>query len=159
MLMLAGSLFVAAVAAADPCALVTRAEAAALAGHAISSAIASGPEVDPDTKASVAACLMGGGPVAVLVTVETYASAAAALRVVTAGYVKEQIDDETAKVEVEPAGVGDRAFWAYTDNGARIVTVRGATAVIVALAGPDFKNAASTRQALRAAAVRALSRL
>jgi hypothetical protein len=140
-LMLTFALTAAALLAGNPCTLVTKAEAATVTGKVPTRDLPYGPEADPETKASV----------------ETFSTPAAALATMTPKRLLELMDPE-AKVEPE-SGLGDRAFWAHSDTSARMVVIRGATAVSFVIGGVDLTKAGGKRAATRALAVKALSRL
>jgi len=69
----------------------------------------------------------------------------------------ERLDDVTEFKEV--TGIGDRAFWAYTETGAEFVVMKGATVLGVSLGGKLPKPPASYEAALRAAASAAAAKL
>ena len=155
--MLTLALAAAALLATSPCALITKAEAATVTGKAPTRDLPYGPETDPETKASVTWCMMTGAPVGIIVYIETFATPAAAVATMTPARILELMDPD---VKVEPeAGLGDRAFWAHSDTSARMVVIRGATAVSFVIGGVDLTKAGEKRAAARALAVKALSRL
>ena len=152
-------LALASVLSADPCTLVTRAEAAAILDTPITTAFPSDPEVHPLSNASVVTCMMGGGQVMMLVSVDTYASPEAALKTMTKEFVKELAGDFEARVDTEPPGLGDRAFWLSSVGSARYYVVRGRTTLSITIAGAKLKDVDSKRDAIRALMVKALSRV
>lgn len=147
----------AALLAANPCTLVTKPEAATVTGKAPTTVLPYGPEADPETKASVTWCVMSGAPVGIIVYIETFATPAAAVATMTPKRILELMDPDV-KVEPEP-GLGDSAFWAHSDTSARMVVIRGATAVSFVIGGVDLTKAGAKRAAARAIAVKALTRL
>lgn len=155
--MLTLALTTAALLAADPCALITPAEAAQITGARPTSVLPYGPEADPETRASVRWCVMSGTPVGLIVYAETFATPAAALKTMTREHILSLMDSDVT-VEAE-AGLGDRAFWAHSDTAARMVVIRGATAVSILIGGVDLTKAGQKRAAARTAAARALTRM
>jgi hypothetical protein len=143
--------------ATNPCSLVTPAEAMTITGKRPTSILNYGPETDPETKASVTWCVMGGAPLGLLLYVDTYASPAAALASVTPQRIHSLMDSD---VKVEPeAGLGDRAFWAHNDTSARMVVIRGAAVMSILIGGVDLTKAGEKRAAARTMAAAALKRL
>jgi hypothetical protein len=151
------TLVAATVLAADPCTLVTKADAATVTGTAPTTVLSYGPEADPETKAKVTWCVMSGAPVGLLVYIDDFATPAAAVKVMTPARIVELMANPAVKVEPE-AGLGDRAFWAHADDVARIVVIRGATVLSIVIGG-DLTKAGEKRAAARAVALTALKRL
>lgn len=155
--MLTLALTVSTLLATNPCTLVTPAEAMTITGKRPTSILNYGPEKDPDTKASVTWCVMGGAPVGLLLYVDAYASPEAALAAVTPQRIQSLMDSDV-KVEPEP-GLGDRAFWAHNDTSARVVVIRGATVMSILIGGVDLTKAGEMRGPARTLALTALKRL
>ena len=155
--MLTSALALAALLAAGPCTLITKTEAATVTGKAPTTVLPYGPERDPDTKASVTWCVMSGAPVGIIVYVDTYATAANALKMVTRERILSLMDSDVT-VEPEP-GLGDRAFWAHSDTSARMVVIRGAVVMSMVIGGVDLTRAGQKRAAARALANKGLARL
>lgn len=155
--MLTSALALTAVLAAGPCTLITKTEAATVTGKAPTTVLPYGPERDPETKASVTWCVMSGAPVGIILYVDTYATAADALKMVTAERIKSLMDDDVTVVP-EP-GLGDRAFWASSDTSARMVVIRGDVVMSMLIGGVDLTKAGQKRAAARALAIKALAKL
>jgi hypothetical protein len=66
--------------------------------------------------------------------------------------------DSPAKL-VPEEGLGDKAVWAYNDEGSEFVVLKGKTAVGVALGGDLGKKPASFHDALRATTAKAVAKL
>ena len=154
--MLTSAFALAALLAAGPCTLITKTEAATVTGRAPTTVLPYGPEADPETKASVTWCVMSGAPVGIIVYVDTYATAADALKTVTRERIL-SLMDSAVTVEPEP-GLGDRAFWAHSDTSARMVVIRGGVVMSMVIGGVDLSKAGQKRAA-RALAIKALARL
>lgn len=155
--MLSIAIAAAALMAAAPCTLVTKAEAATVTGTAPTTVLSHGPETDPETKARVTWCVMSGAPVGLIVYIDDFGTAAAAQKVMTPARIVELMDPS---IKVEPeAGLGDKAFWAYSDESARIVVIRGGQVLSIVIGGVELTNAGQKRAAARAVALKALARM
>ena len=62
-------------------------------------------------------CMYRGAKSMLIVSVMTFANAAAARKATTKELVAGRLDDELIKLTEEP-GLGDKAYWAYTARGA-----------------------------------------
>ncbi len=143
--------------AADPCTLITKPEAATVTGKAPTTVLSYGPENDPETRSKVTWCVMSGAPVGIIVYVDEYSTPAAATKVMTPARIIELMDPS---IKVEPeAGLGDRAFWAWSDESARMVVIRGGTVLSIVIGGVELTKAGTKRAAARAIAVKALTRM
>lgn len=155
--MLTFAVATAALMAADPCTLITKPEAATVTGKAPTTVLSYGPERDPETKASVRWCVMSGAPVGIIVYLEELGTLEAATKFMTPARIVEVMDPS---ITVEPeAGLGDRAFWAWSDESARMVVIRGGTVLSIVIGGVELTKAGTKRAAARAVAVKALSRM
>lgn len=68
------------------------------------------------------------------------------------------MEGEGSRIVEEP-GLGDKAYWAYTSEGAEIVVLKGAVVLGVAVGGQLPNPPVSYRKALRAATAAALLKL
>jgi hypothetical protein len=144
--------------AKNACSLVTKAEASSVLGKPISAATAAPPAPDEDSKGILSYCTYRAEGAAVVVSLVTFPSASAAERAVTKEFIRERLEGDTATIETE-TGLGDRAFWAYTESGAEYVVVRGSSVVGVIVGGRGLKPAAGYKSELRKAVAAAVSRL
>lgn len=143
---------------AGPCELMDRATVVALLGQKSTTGTPSGPEPDEDSGGTVSYCTYRAGTAALILSQVTFATAAAAGKATTRELVTSRMDGDEAKIVDEP-GLGDRAFWAYTTEGAEIVVLKGSVVLGVALGGQLANPPASYRKALRAATVAALLKM
>ncbi len=109
---------------ADPCALVDRATVIALLGPTSTGGTSAGPELDEDSGGTVSYCTFRAGTAALILSQVTFSNAAEAAKATTRELVSSRMDDDGAKIVDEP-GLGDRAFWAYTAEGAEFVVLKG----------------------------------
>jgi hypothetical protein len=145
-------------AAAGPCDLVDRAVVARLLGHPITATSPAPEQRDDETGGMLSYCSYQGGPAGLVVSVVRFDSPAEARRVATARLAARRLDEENATVE-EVRGLGDRAYWAYTGEGAEWVVLKGTNLVGVALGGRAGRSPSSLRSELREATVAAMRRL
>ncbi|MEP6591004.1 MAG: hypothetical protein ABJC19_07460 [Gemmatimonadota bacterium] len=143
---------------AGPCELVDRATVNALLGAKSSTGMPAGPERDEDSSGMVSYCIFRAGSAALILSQVTFSSAAEAGKATTKELVTSRMDGDGAKITDEP-GLGDRAYWAYTTEGAEIVVLKGSVVLGVALGGQLANPPVSYRKALRAAAAAALLKL
>jgi hypothetical protein len=141
-----------------PCDLLDRATVVALLGQTSSGGTPAGPERDDETGGTLRYCTYRAGTAAIILSQVTFSSAAEAGKATTQELVTSRMDGEGSKIVEEP-GLGDRAFWAYTSEGAQIVVLKGAVVLGVAIGGQLPKPPASYRQALRTATAAALLKL
>jgi hypothetical protein len=147
----------AALLAADPCTLITKAEAATVTGKAPTTVLSYGPETDPESKAKVTWCVMSGAPIGIVIYIDDFGTPAGTAKALTPERLGELM---AATVKVEPeAGLGDKAVWAYSDDAARMVVTRGATVLSIVIGGVELTKPAEKRAAARALAVKALARM
>lgn len=144
--------------APGPCDLVDRATAVSILGKAPTDVSPSEPTRDEETGGTVVVCYYRAGESALIVSQITFANAAAAQKATTKELVEGRMEDEVTAFK-EISGVGDRAFWVTTENGAQFVIVKGATVLGVSLGGTLPKPPASYEAALRAAAIAAAAKL
>ena len=145
------------VGAAGPCDLLDRATAGQLLGQAVAAGTPSGPEPDEDSGGTRRNCVYQTGKSMLVLTHVTFANAAAAREATTRELVGERLGEEDATVK-EESGIGDKAYWAYSDIAAQYIVVKGAVVLGLALGGTG--QAPSSYQAsLRAAAAKAAAKL
>lgn len=143
---------------AGPCDLMDRATVVALLGQASAAGIPAGPERDDDTGGTLSYCTFRAGATAIIVSQVTFSSAAEAGKATTQELVLSRMGGEGSKIVDEP-GLGDRAYWAYTSEGAEIVVLKGSVVLGIALGGQLPNPPASYRKALHAATAAALLKL
>ena len=156
--MIATFLIAVAVVAPGPCDLLDRATVSSILGKPVTDVTAAGPERDADIGGTLSFCTYRAGAAALIVSQITFASAAAARNATTKELVEGRMEDEVTEFK-EVTGVGNRAFWAYTETGAEFVVLKGATVLGVSLGGSLPKPPASYEAALRAAASAAAAKL
>ena len=140
-----------------PCDLLDRATVTALLGQT-SPGTPSGPEPDEDTGGTVRYCTFRTPTGALIVSLVAFASAAEAGKATTRELVTSRMDGDGAILTVEP-GLGDKAWWAYTTEGAEFVVQKGSVVLAVAMGGRLPNPPSSYRKALRAATAAALLKL
>jgi hypothetical protein len=144
--------------AVDPSTLVSKAEATALIGQPVVATSGGPAEKDDDSGGMLSYCTFRAGPSALIVSVVSFSSATEAKAKTTRQLAAARLDGDDAKI-VEESGLGDRAFWATTANGAEYVVLKGSRVLGLALGGKPAKPPASYRDALRALAKSALEKL
>jgi len=150
---------VAALAAAPgPCELVDSAVVAQLLGHPITATSPVAGQRDDETGGTLSYCTYEGGLAGLVVSVVRFGDPTKARRATTRRLAARRLDEERATVE-EESGLGDRAFWAYTREGAEWVVLKGSVLVGVALGGRLGRPPRSLKSALREATVAATTRL
>jgi len=142
----------------NPCGLLDRATVVALLGSSSAGGIASGPEPDEDSGGTVSYCTFKGGTGAMVVSQVTFASPEAARNAATKELVAGRMEGEEAKISEEP-GLGEKAWWTYTTEGAQFVVLKGTVVLGVAIGGGLPNPPVSYRSALRAATASALLKL
>lgn len=152
------ALFASAAGKVGPCELMDRATVIGLLGQATSAGTPAGPERDEDSGGTVSYCTFRAGAAALILSQVTFTSAAEAGKATTKELVASRMDGDGAKITDEP-GLGDRAYWAYTAEGAEFVVLKGSVVLGVALGGQLANPPVSYRKALRAATVAALLKL
>lgn len=143
--------------AADPCRLVTRAEAAALLGAGGAEPMGGDPEPDEDMGAQRITCVYQNGDRMLIVMILEFPNADAAGTTLTREMVEATLEDETATIAAE-SGLGDRAYWGMTEGAATFVVLRGARVLGVVFGGGGV-NPADQRAALRTVTAAAVGRL
>lgn len=144
--------------AADPCALLSRAEAATLLGQPVGPGAAAGPVRDEDSSGQISYCSYRAGTAGLIVSIVDFASPAEARKALTLNLVKERMDEDDAKVSEEP-GIGERSFYAVSSEGSSYVFLKGNKVVGVAVGGPGSPKPAAVKGALKASALAAAARL
>ena len=143
--------------ATGPCDLLDPATVTALLGKPAKGTSA-GPEPDEDTDGTVSYCSYREGQIGLIVSQVEFKNAAAARKATTEELVEGRLDDEIIELKEQP-GVGDKAYWAYTERGASYLVLKGAHVVSVALGGRPPKPPKTYQDALRAAATAAVSKM
>ena len=141
----------------EPCDLVDQASAAQLLGQAVTKTFPSGPEPDEETGGIRTICYYQAGTRGLVVTQVVFKSAAEARQATTRELMEDQMDSEEMTIK-EESGLGDKAFWAYTDKTAQYVVVKGAKVVALSLGGMP-KEPTSYQATLRAATRAVAARL
>ena len=144
--------------AADPCALMSRADATALLGKPVAAGTAAGPARDEDSSGQVSYCTYRAGTSAIIVSVVEFASPAEAKKSLTLNLVKNRMDDDGAKVS-EESGIGEKSFYAATTEGSMYVFLKGAKVVGVAIGGEGAPKPAAVKAALKASAMAVAAKL
>lgn len=144
--------------AADPCALMSRAEATALLGQPALAGTVSGPARDEDSSGQMSYCAYRAGTSAIIVSVVEFSSPAEARKELTLKLVKDRMDEDGAKVSEEP-GIGEKSFYASTAEGSMYVFLKGNKVVGVAIGGQGAPKAAAVKAALKASATAAAAKL
>lgn len=142
----------------NPCELMDRATVVSLLGPTSTAGTPAGPEPDDDTGGTVRYCTFRAGAAALILSQVTFATAAEAGKATTREIVLSRLEGDGSKIVEEP-GLGDRAYWAYTSEGAEIVVLKGSVVLGVALGGQLPNPPASYRKALRAATAAALPKM
>ena len=143
---------------AGPCELMDRATVIALLGLTSTAGTPAGPERDEDSGGTVRYCTFRAGSAALILSQVTFSSAAEAGKATTKELVSSRMEGDGAKITEEP-GLGDRAYWAYTTEGAEFVVLKGSVVLGVGLGGQLANPPVSYRKALRAATAAALLKL
>jgi hypothetical protein len=141
-----------------PCDLMDRATASALLGQASAPGMLAGPERDDDTGGTLSFCTFRAGTAGLILSQVTFSTAAEAGKATTQELVLSRMEGQEGKIVEEP-GLGDRAYWAYTTEGAEIVVLKGSVVLGVALGGQLANPPASYRKALHAATAAVLLKL
>lgn len=152
------ALLISAAHVAGPCDLLDPATVSELLGQPLTRGVPAGPEPDEDTGGTLSYCTYHAGPTALIVSQVAFESAAAARKATTKELVAGRLEDDLMALKEEP-GLGDKAFWAYTPQGAEYVVLKGPSVLGLALGGRLPKPPASYQAALRAAAAKAITRL
>ena len=132
------------------CSIMTKAEAQAYLGSAVSRVIPEEPEPDEETGALHTTCTFMGAGRVLMISLAEFKSADAAQKKMTAEYLKAQgpgeEDGPPPTVEME-SGLGDRAYYGQSARSAMIIMLKGAHAYSAILGGAPPKSA--DRAALR----------
>ena len=144
--------------AADPCALLTKGDAAALLGQPVAAVVPAGPQRDEDSGGQLTYCTYRGASLAVVVSVVDFKSEAEARKQLDANLVRERMDAEDAKVTEEP-GLGERAFFGASGNGAMVAFLKKNKVVGIALGGAKAPAAAASKPQLKSSALTIAAKL
>lgn len=142
----------------DPCALVSKADAAALLGSPVWTAPPSKPEKDEETGGTVVYCNMNVDDSLFRVSVVTFGSASEARAKTTKELLAERIKGRNLKIE-QVNGLGDRAYWTTYDSGAQYVVVKGSRVLGLRVGGLLTRSHAGYESVLRPLVVKALAKL
>jgi hypothetical protein len=135
----------------DPCTLLTPDEVTAVLRTPVEDATADGPYQDEETGASQETCVYQAGENALVISVETFPTAAEAEKAMTRLFVAQEVDSEdTSIVATEPSQPG-KAYWASTAKAATIIAQRDARTISVGVKGSQLAKPESYRAALRKA--------
>ena len=145
-------------ASVDPASLVGKAEVLALVGQPVVAVMPIPEDVDEDTGGMIAHCMYRTSSCAMIVSVVTFPSAAVASAKLTEQFAAGMVEGDGAKVIAE-SGLGERAFWATTDEGVEYVVLKGTHVFGLSLGGKPPKAVASYRDALRTLVRGALEKL
>lgn len=137
---------------ADPCALLSKADAAALLGQPIVAVAPAGPERDEDSGGQLSFCTYRGATSAVIVSVVEFAAETEARKQLSINLVRERMDEGDAKVTEEP-GLGERAFYGASSNSAMYVFLKKNKVIGIAVGGAKVSEATASKAPLRAAAL------
>ena len=144
----------------DACRLVTKEEMSAILGAPVTVARPSGaPEKDEDSGGMRSDCAYpaASGAAGYVVVIE-FPSPVAAAKAVNEELVKGMFEGDKAKVVVEP-GLGDKAWWGETKEGAQLLVLQGAKAFAVGAGGPGMGPPSAKHADLHALAAKAIGRL
>lgn len=130
------------------CAGIDKAQVGSLLGAAVPAPLQAGPERDEDSGGVNTTCAFVASPKGVVAIRVEFASAAEARKHVSIEYLKNQQQNDEDVKYVEEKGIGDRAFWAVSDEGAFYAILQGARLYGVGLGGMDGKVAASKKPAI-----------
>lgn len=142
----------------DPAALVIKAELTSVLGQPVTKVVPVPEQTDDDTGGRLVYCTFHGGQSAVIVSVVSFSSAKEAQAKMSKQQAMERLEGDNAQV-IEEKGLGDRAYWATTDQGAEYIVIKGARVLGIGLGGKLTQTPASYREALRALAVGAVAKL
>ena len=144
--------------AADPCALLSKSDAAALLGQPVVAAVPAGPQRDEDSGGQLTYCTYRGASLAVVVSVVEFTSEAEARKQLSVNLVRERLDAENAKV-TEEQGFGDRAFFGASADGAMYAFLKKNKVVGVAVGGTKASASAASKPQLKSSALRIAAKL
>jgi hypothetical protein len=145
-------------AVSGPCDLVDRGVVTRLLGHPITATSPAPEQRDAETGGMLSYCTYEGGPAGLVVSVVRFGNVAEARHAATRRLAARRLDEANATVE-EEGGLGDRAFWAYTEEGAEWVVLKGTVLIGVALGGRADRPPGSLKSLLREATVAAMAKL
>lgn len=135
----------------DPCALLTRDEVTAVLQAQVEDATADGPYQDEDTGASQETCVYQAGENVLVVSVETFPTAADAEKTLTRLFVAQEVDSEDTSIVVSESSQEGKAYWASTAKAATIMAQRDTRTISVGVKGSELAKPESYRAALRKA--------
>ncbi|HQR19396.1 MAG TPA: hypothetical protein PLE54_17040 [Burkholderiaceae bacterium] len=147
--------------AADPCALLSPAEAGQLLGQAAVKATPSGPEKDEDSGGQLTYCTYraaAASGLAAVVSVVEFRSEAEARKQLTRNLVQGRMDDETAKVS-EEGNIGEKSMVGATDKAAMVVFLKKNKVIGVSLGGSGAAATPASKAALLKAAQAVASKI
>ena len=143
---------------ADICSIVAKGDAASLLGQAVTGVNPGKPEKDDDTGATLTYCTYRAGNAALVVAVLEFSSPSEARSKTTKEMAAQRLEG-TATVVEEP-GLGDRAYWAVSNEGpaAGYTVLKGARVLAISLGGPGVGSPGKYKAGLRKTAADALGR-
>jgi len=134
--------------AADPCSLMSSADASALLSQSAGAGQAAGPARDEDSSGQISFCTYRAGNTALILSVVEYSSPAEAKKALTLNLVKRRMDEDDAKVS-EESGIGEKTFYAVSGEGSMYVFLKGNKVVGLAVGGPGSPKPAAVKDALK----------
>ena len=138
--------------AADPCALLSRADAAAVLGESVAGVTPAGPERDEESGGQLTFCTWRAANAALVVSVVEFPSPADARKQLNANLVQDQKDGKDTKLVEEP-GIGERSFWGETPKSAMMTFLKSNKVAGIAVGGAVRGPLAGRKAALRKAAL------
>ena len=144
--------------AADPCALLSKGDAAALLGEPVAAVVPAGPQRDEDSGGQLSYCSYRGASAAVVVSVVEFTSEPEAREQLSINLLRERMDEEDATVTEEP-GLGDRAFFGASANGSMYAFSKKNKVVGIALGGAKTSASAVSKSQLKSSALAIAAKL
>jgi hypothetical protein len=138
--------------AADPCALLSRSDAAALLGAPVAGVTPAGPERDEESGGQLTFCTWRAANAALVVSIVEFATPADARKQLNANLVQDQKEGQDAKLVEEP-GIGERSFWGETPKSAMMTFLKNNKVAGIAIGGAVSGPPAGRKAALRKAAL------
>ncbi len=137
--------------AADPCSLLSRADAALVLGTAPVQITPAGPEPDEDSPGRLSYCTYRAAASALIVSVVEFTSADEARKQLTRNLVQGRMEADDAKV-VDEVGVGEKSFYGESGKGAMFVFLKKNKVLGIGIGGAPAKKTTSSKEVLRHAA-------
>jgi hypothetical protein len=137
--------------ASDPCALLTSDEVTAVLQTQVEDATADGPYQDEENGASQESCLYQAGENVLVISIETFPTAADAEKAMTRLSVAQEVDSEDTSIVVSEPSQEGKAYWASTAKAATLMAQRDTRTISVGVRGSRLSKPESYRAALRKA--------